>query len=102
MVDNKVILSEVFFYSNKRQYLPVVGYRPDALLEGQNPDEYWGITFMDCSISEFDTWSTAKIKFTFQNSHYDQVKEGQMFQIMEGRNAVGVGKVIRVVNDKDQ
>ena len=50
MEDNKVILSEVFFYSNKRQYLPVVGYRPDALFEGQNPDEYWGITFMDCSI----------------------------------------------------
>ena len=34
MKDNKVILSEVFFYSNKRQYLPVVGYRPDALFEG--------------------------------------------------------------------
>ena len=36
MEDNKVILSEVFFYSNKRQYLPVVGYRPDALFEGQS------------------------------------------------------------------
>ena len=102
MEDNKVLLSEVFFYSKKRKHLPVVGYRPDALFEGQNPDEYWCITFTDCFISEFDTWSTAKIKFTFQNSHYDQVREGQMFQIMEGRNAVGVGKVIRVVNDKDQ
>ena len=56
MEDNKVLLSEVFFYSKKRKHLPVVGYRPDALFEGQNPDEYWGITFTDCFISEFDTW----------------------------------------------
>lgn len=99
MEDNKVILSEVFFYSSKRLHLPVIGYRPDALFEGQNPDEYWGITFIDCSISEFETWSTAKIQFTFQDSHYDQVRKGQMFQIMEGREAVGLGKVIRVVRN---
>ena len=38
----------------------------------------------------------AIIQFTFQNSHYQDVVQGQSFAIMEGPNQIGEGKVISI------
>lgn len=88
------LFAEVIFYSGKRKYLPTKGYRSDAVFnETQN---YWGITFVELLAEKFDVPVLAIIKFTFQNSHYQDVMQGQSFAIMEGSNQVGEGKIISV------
>lgn len=92
---DRQILTEVMFYSNQRKELPSNGYRPDAVFNGNT--EYWGITFVDLSIKEFDTFSPAIIKFTFQKNHYSKLIEGQTFMIMEGAKQVGEGKILALI-----
>jgi hypothetical protein len=85
-------LVEVIFYAGKRHQLPSNGYRPDAVFAGQN--DYWGITFIDLPINEFDVPTPAKIAFTFQDRHYDEINPNQLFKIMEGPLQVGEGKIL--------
>ena len=85
---------EVIFYSDKRKYLPEKGYHPDAVFN-ENSD-YWGITFVELQIEKFDAPAPAVIIFTFQEYHYQEVKEGQSFKIMEGPHQVGEGKIISI------
>lgn len=85
-------LAEVVFYLGRRKQIPTNGYRPDAVFGGS--DDYWGITFIDISIGEFDTPIRAAIEFTFQKSHYQEIYTGQTFMIMEGQTQVGEGKVV--------
>lgn len=87
---------EVTFYSGNRAQLPAGGYRPDAAFAGS--EEYWGITFLDLPVEEFDTSTPAVIQFTFQERHYEEVAPGQSFAIMEGPHKVGAGTVISVEN----
>lgn len=87
---------EVIFYSGQRTRLPAGGYRPDAVFSGSG--EYWGISFLEPPVEEFDTPTPAVIQFTFQERHYGEVTPGQSFAIMEGPHKVGEGMVISVEN----
>ena len=82
----------------KRKYLPKNGYRPDAIFN--ETKEYWGITFVELPAEKFDVPVPAIIKFTFQNSHYQDVMQGQSFAIMEGPDQVGEGKIISIEIEK--
>ena len=90
------LIVEVVFYSNKRKSLPLSGYRPDAVFNGK---DYWGITFKELVIDDFDVPTVASIKFTFQDSHYDEITTGQKFKIMEGQNQVGNGMIVSIENE---
>lgn len=71
-----------------------VGYRPDAIFNQSG--EYWGITFIELPIERFDSPTPAILKFTFQESHYDEISVGQPFAIMEGSHQIGEGKIIAI------
>lgn len=88
------LFAEVIFYSEQRKHLPVNGYRPDAIFNATK--EYWGINFVELAAEKFDIPAPAIIKFTFQNSHYQEIASGQRFAIMEGFQQVGEGKIIAV------
>ena len=88
------LFTEVIFYSGQRKHLPTNGYRPDAVFDKMH--DYWGITFVELLVDKFDVPAPAMIKFTFQNSHYQDVIEGQSFAIMEGFHQVGEGKIISI------
>lgn len=85
---------EVIFYSGSRKHLPTNGYRPDAIFNAYK--NYWGITFIECPIENFDIPTPATMKFSFNNYHYHEVVVGQSFQIMEGPYQVGDGKIISI------
>ena len=88
------LFTEVIFYSGQRNYLPTNGYRPDAIFN--ETKDYWGITFVELLAEKFDVPAPAIIKFSLQNSHYQDVVQGQSFAIMEGPNQVGEGKIISI------
>lgn len=85
-------LARVVFYAGKRKFLPISGYRPDAIFCGRN--DYWGITFIDLKSENFDAPVLTKIAFTVQDKHYQEIAIDQTFQIMEGARQVGEGKVV--------
>lgn len=88
------LFAEVIFYSGQREHLPKEGYRPDVIF---NPSgEYWGITFIELSVEKFDSPTPAILKFTFQECHYNEIRAGQPFAIMEGSHQVGEGKIIAI------
>lgn len=87
-------LAEVVFYTGQRKFLPVNGYRPDAIFNGF--EDYWGITFIDLKAKQFNTPILATIQFTFQDNHYQEIVSGQTFKIMEGSHQVGEGKVFSI------
>lgn len=87
-------LAEVVFYTEQRKFFPKNGYRPDAIFSGSK--DYWGITFIDLESNHFNTPILATIKFTFQDSHYQEIVPGQSFKIMEGSRQVGEGKVLSI------
>lgn len=92
------LFTEVIFYSGQRKCLPTNGYRPDAVFN--RAKDYWGITFLELAVEKFDVPAPAIIKFTFQNSHYQEVMRGQSFAIMEGGKQVGEGKIISIEKDE--
>ena len=92
------LFTEVIFYSGQRKCLPTNGYLPDAIFNEMK--DYWGITFVELPADKFDDPVPAIIKFTFQDSHYQDVVQGQSFAIMEGPNQVGEGKIISIEIDK--
>lgn len=94
------IYAEVIFYSTQRTTLPRKDYRPDALF-GDNKD-YWGITFLNLPIENFDVWTPARIKFTLQKSNYFEIVPKQKFYIMEGSRQVGEGKVISLNKNNER
>ena len=85
---------EVTFFSNQRKELPVKGYRPDAVFEGYNESDPWGIFFAELNADEFDKPASAKMRFSLQTYHYHQVRVGQRFVIKEGPKTVGEGKIV--------
>jgi len=87
------LIADVIFYIGKINTLPVRNYRTDIIVEGIE-DSYWGITFTDIDLSDFDVGCIAEIKFTFRPKHYAEVSIGQTFKIMEGANQVGEGKIL--------
>lgn len=76
--------------------MPNNGYRPDAIFN--ETKDYWGITFVELPAEKFDVPVPAIVKFTFQNSHYQDVMQGQSFTIMEGPKQVGEGKIISLTS----
>jgi len=88
------LFTEVVFYSGQRIYLPTNGYRPDAVFGTMK--DYWGITFVELPVEKFDVPVPAIIKFSFQDSHYQDVTPGQSFAIMEGFHQVGEGEIISI------
>lgn len=88
------LIVEIIFYSGERKHLPDSGYRPDAKFNGR--EEYWGISFVELTVRYFDTPTQAILIFSFDDRHYQEVKEGQHFQIMEGPRQVGEGKILSI------
>lgn len=87
-------LAEVRFYASERKFLPEKGYRPDAIFSGCK--DYRGITFIDLESKQFDTPVLAKVVFTFQDIHYQEIVIGQAFKIMEGGHQVGEGQIVSI------
>jgi len=88
------LFTEVIFYSGQRNHLPTNGYRPDAIFN--TTKDYWGITFVELAAEKFNVPMLAIIKFSFQDSHYQDVSQGESFAIMEGFKQVGEGKIISI------
>ncbi len=80
--------------------MPKKGYRPDGIFNETR--DYWGITFVELPAEKFDAPVPAIIEFTFQNSHYQDVMQGQSFAIMEGFIQVGEGKIISIEIEKGE
>jgi len=93
------LITEVCFYSGQRKNLPQKGYRPDIVVDNKQT-EYWGISFTELDISDFDTPTYAKAKFTFQESHYNEIHIDQKFRIMEGPREVGNGKILSIIQEE--
>lgn len=85
---------EITFYFGQRKNLPNTGYRPDAVFEGYDENDLWGIYFSELNVDEFDKPVLAKMRFSLQTYHYHQVWVGQHFTIREGPKAVGEGKIV--------
>lgn len=88
---------EVTFFSGQRKYLPSTGYRPDAVFEGYDDNELWGIFFSELDVVGFDKPVFAKMRFSLQTYHYHQVWVGQRFTIKEGAKTVGEGKIVEYI-----
>lgn len=95
MIENFFVKVEVVFFGKKRKTLPLAGYRPDITINNI-ADSYWGITFTELNVMEFDVPYEAKIHFTFQKCHYSEIEIGQCFKIMEGLTQVGKGQFISI------
>lgn len=85
---------EVTFFSGQRMNLPYTGYRPDAVFEGYDENDSWGIYFSELNVEAFDEPVLAKIRFSLQTYHYHQVSAGQRFAIKEGPKTVGEGRIV--------
>ncbi|MDY6339867.1 MAG: alpha/beta fold hydrolase [Saccharofermentans sp.] len=96
---NYLLAVEVTFFSGGREKLPSAGYRPDAVFEGYNESDPWGIYFAELDADSFDKPSPAKIRFSMQTYHYHQVKAGQRFTFMEGPVKVGEGRIVEFLID---
>ena len=57
---------------------------------------YWGINFINLPVKEFDVPVLAILRFSFQECHYKEVVPGQSFDIMEGADKVGEGKITSI------
>lgn len=89
------VLAEVEFDSTKRKLLPIKGYRPDIVVPAIS-NEYWGITFTEGEIEIFDFPFIVNLVFTFNGEHYLQIRENQLFAIMEGPHQVGKGRFLEI------
>ncbi|EFU2302660.1 hypothetical protein HUL33_003841 [Salmonella enterica] len=89
------VRAEVEFDSTKRKLLPIKGYRPDIVIPSLT-DEYWGITFVEGEIELFDFPFIVSLAFTFNDEHYLQIRENQLFVIMEGPHLVGKGRFLEI------
>ena len=85
---------EVTFFSGRRTNLPSAGYRPDAVFEGHDDSEQWGIFFRDLNADAFDKPVPATINFSLQTCHFHQVMVGQRFEMREGPKVVGEGRIV--------
>jgi len=94
------LIANVMFYSGKRATLPGTYYRPDIIVDGYSDDYYWGITFTDLVMSDFDVPEIAEVRFTFDLKHYDEVTIGQTFKIMEGPHQVGEGEILFIETEQ--
>lgn len=85
---------EIVFRSGGRKSLPFTGYRPDAIFN-ENGD-YWGVIFSELEVEKFDIPTMAKMKFSAQECHYNEISVGQQFWIMEGSRQVATGRVLSI------
>lgn len=85
---------EVTFFSGGRTKLPTSGYRPDAVFEGHDDSEQWGIFFRYLNADAFDKPVPATINFSLQTCHFHQVRVGQRFEMREGPKVVGEGRIV--------
>ena len=85
---------EVTFFSGQRTNLPSAGYRPDAVFEGHDDSDQWGIFFRDLNADAFDKPVPATVKFSLQTCHFHQVRVGQRFEMREGPKVVGKGRIV--------
>jgi hypothetical protein len=90
----KKIMMEIIF-NNFRTIPPVLNngkYRPHLVVDGNK--EYFGIKFLDGD----DVISGKKIRAIaecfYEGVNYDMLKENVSFNIMEGANKVGDGKIL--------
>lgn len=91
----EILKVKVKFYSNIRDTLPSLnyGYRPHFVVKGDG--EYLGIQFLELDLTENDTFGEAVVKLLYDNVGYYKLKEGVIFDIIEGSTIVGEGYVLK-------
>ena len=85
---------EVTFFSGGRTKLPSSGYRPDAVFEGHDESDQWGIFLSNLNADSFDKPVPAIMNFSLQTYHYHQVRIGQRFEMREGPKVTGEGRIV--------
>ena len=85
---------EVTFFSGGRTKLPSSGYRPDAVFEGHDESDQWGIFLSNLNADAFDKPVPAIMNFSLQTYHYHQVRAGQRFEMREGPKVTGEGRIV--------
>lgn len=92
---------KVIFDSTKRHVFPNLNgkvYMPHFVIE--NATDYLGIVFVSSDLNEFDLEDEAIVCTLYETTgvDYQKLVPGTRFAIMEGKNKVGNGEVISIVD----
>ncbi len=93
--------TKVIFYSTKRHVFPNLNgkvYMPHFVIE--NTTDYLGIAFVSSNLNEFDLEGEAIVCALYESTgvDYQKLVPGVCFVIMEGKNKVGNGEVISILD----
>lgn len=92
---------KVIFDSSKRHVFPNLNekvYMPHFVIE--NTTDYLGIAFVSSDLNEFDLEGEAIVCALYEGTGvgYQKLVPGARFAIMEGKNKVGNGEVISILD----
>ena len=93
--------TKVIFDSTKRHVFPILNgkvYMPHFVIE--NTTDYLGIAFVSSDLNEFDLEGEAIVCALYESTgvDYQKLVPGARFAIMEGKNKVGNGEVISILD----
>ena len=93
--------TKVIFDSTKRHVFPNLSgkvYMPHFVIE--NTADYLGIAFVSSDLNEFDIEGEAIVSALYESTGVDYQKfvPGARFSIVEGKNKVGNGEVISILD----
>ena len=93
--------TKVIFDSTKRDVFPNLNgkvYMPHFVIE--NTTDYLGIAFDSSNLNEFDIEGEAIVSALHESTgvDYQKLVPGARFAIMEGKNKVGNGEVISILD----
>ena len=94
---NEIVVVVVFF-SGQRKTLPCLSgnlYRPHLVVKGD--DEYLGIWFAGGMVCCFDEPARAVVRPLYEGVHYNKLRPGTQFYVMEGNKKVGEGSVEKIL-----
>ena len=92
---------KAIFDSTKRRVFPNLNgkiYMPHFVIE--NTTDYLGIAFVSSDLNEFDIEGEAIVSALYESTgvDYQKLVSGACFSIMEGKNKVGNGEVISILD----
>lgn len=70
-------------------------YRPHFVINGTKL--YLGIEFESSDIEAFDQWGTGVVRTLYDFNLYRDLLPGTEFTIREGKNIVGSGRIIEII-----
>lgn len=93
--------TKVIFYSTQRHVFPNLNgkvYMPHFVIE--NTADYLGIAFVSSDLNEFDIEGEAIVCSLYESTGVDYRKlvPGVRFAILEGKNNVGNGEIISILD----